>query len=110
MKDMLTQDFINEYGRPDVIITDPPVRYAPGCGGCYPVCRAIVKRIVCVSCNPGHAGKGLTAARCQIQSEGRPAGGYVPAYASCGKRGAIGVEKSGGKSRGLRQLFGNVKA
>ena len=26
MKDMLTQDFINEYGRPDVIITDPLVR------------------------------------------------------------------------------------
>ena len=24
MKDMLTQDFINEHGRPDVIITDPP--------------------------------------------------------------------------------------
>lgn len=24
MKDMLTQEFINEYGRPDVIITDPP--------------------------------------------------------------------------------------
>ncbi len=24
MKDMLTQDFINQHGRPDVIITDPP--------------------------------------------------------------------------------------
>ena len=24
MKDILTQDFINQHGRPDVIITDPP--------------------------------------------------------------------------------------
>ena len=87
MKDMLTQDFINEYGRPDVIITEPPsCGYAPGCGGCYPVCRAETH---CVrKLQSRHAGKGLTTARCQIPGEGRPAGGYVPAYASCGKRGA----------------------
>ena len=24
MKDILTQEFINQHGRPDVIITDPP--------------------------------------------------------------------------------------
>ena len=24
MKDMLTQEFINQHGRPDVIITEPP--------------------------------------------------------------------------------------
>ncbi len=37
MKDMLTQEFHQSaYGRPDVIITDPPTcRNASGCGGCY---------------------------------------------------------------------------
>ena len=34
MKDILTQDFINEHGRPDVIITDPPR------DRCNSVCRA----------------------------------------------------------------------
>ena len=60
--------------------------YAPGCSGCYPVCRAET-HCVC-KLQSRHAGKGLTAARCQIPGEGRPAGGHVPAYASCGKRGA----------------------
>ena len=32
MKDMLTQEFINEHGRPDVIIRPSPRGHAPGCG------------------------------------------------------------------------------
>jgi len=51
MKDMLTQDFINQHGRPDVIITDPPR------AGMHPdvidtIMFAAPDRIVYVSCNP----------------------------------------------------------
>lgn len=51
MKDLLTQDFIAQYGHPDVIITDPPR------AGMHPdVIRTILfaepERIVYVSCNP----------------------------------------------------------
>ena len=87
MKDMLTQDFINEYGRPDVIITDPP-RAGMHQDVVDVILFAEPKRIVYCKLQSRHAGKGLTASRCQIPGEGRPAGGYVPAYASCGKRGA----------------------
>lgn len=58
MKDMLTQDFINEYGRPDVIITDPPR------AGMHPdvidvILFAEPKRIVYVSCNPATQARDL---------------------------------------------------
>lgn len=51
MKDILTQDFINQYGRPDVVITDPPR------AGMHPdvidtIMFAAPERIVYVSCNP----------------------------------------------------------
>ena len=51
MKDILTDDFIAKYGRPDVIITDPPR------AGMHPdvvktILRAAPQRIVYVSCNP----------------------------------------------------------
>ena len=51
MKDILTDDFIAQHGRPDVIITDPPR------AGMHPdvvktILRAAPKRIVYVSCNP----------------------------------------------------------
>jgi 23S rRNA (uracil1939-C5)-methyltransferase len=51
MKDILTQDFINQYGRPDVVITDPPR------AGMHPdvidtILFASPERIVYVSCNP----------------------------------------------------------
>lgn len=51
MKDVLNDEFIKEYGRPDVIITDPPR------GGMHEdVVKKIMelkaKRIVYVSCNP----------------------------------------------------------
>ncbi len=51
MKDILDDEFIQEHGRPDVIITDPPR------AGMHPdvvevIMRAEPKRIVYVSCNP----------------------------------------------------------
>lgn len=51
MKDILTDEFIAQHGRPEVIITDPPR------AGMHPdvvktILRAAPKRIVYVSCNP----------------------------------------------------------
>ena len=58
MKDILTDDFIAEHGRPDVIITDPPR------AGMHPdVVKTILKsapqRIVYVSCNPATQARDL---------------------------------------------------
>ena len=58
MKDILTDDFINEHGRPDVIITDPPR------AGMHPdvvktILRADPERIVYVSCNPATQARDL---------------------------------------------------
>ena len=59
MKDILNHEFINEYGRPDVIITDPPR------AGMHPdvietILFASPKRIVYVSCNPATQARDLT--------------------------------------------------
>ena len=58
MKDILTDDFIAEYGQPDVIITDPPR------AGMHPdvikvIMNARPKRIVYVSCNPSTQARDL---------------------------------------------------
>ena len=58
MKDILTDEFIAEHGRPDVIITDPPR------AGMHPdVIKTILKaqpqRIVYVSCNPATQARDL---------------------------------------------------
>ena len=58
MKDILTDDFIQSHGRPDVIITDPPR------AGMHPdvvktILRAAPKRIVYVSCNPATQARDL---------------------------------------------------
>ena len=58
MKDILTDDFIAEHGRPDVIITDPPR------AGMHPdvvktILRAAPERIVYVSCNPATQARDL---------------------------------------------------
>jgi len=58
MKDILTDDFIAEHGRPDVIITDPPR------AGMHPdvvktILRAAPQRIVYVSCNPATQARDL---------------------------------------------------
>ena len=60
MKDILTDDFISEHGRPDVIITDPPR------AGMHPdvvktILRAAPERIVYVSCNPATQARDLQA-------------------------------------------------
>ena len=58
MKDILTDDFIAEHGRPDVIITDPPR------AGMHPdvvkvIMNSAPKRIVYVSCNPSTQARDL---------------------------------------------------
>ena len=58
MKDILTDEFITEHGRPDVIITDPPR------AGMHPdvvktILRAAPERIVYVSCNPATQARDL---------------------------------------------------
>ena len=58
MKDILTDVFIAEHGRPDVIITDPPR------AGMHPdvvktILNAAPKRIVYVSCNPATQARDL---------------------------------------------------
>ena len=58
MKDMLTQDFINEHGRPDVIITDPP-RAGMHNDVIDVTLFAEPKRIVYVSCNPATQARDL---------------------------------------------------
>ncbi len=58
MKDILTQDFINQYGRPDVIITDPP-RAGMHADVIDTILFARPKRIVYVSCNPATQARDL---------------------------------------------------
>ena len=58
MKDMLTQDFLNKHGKPDVIITDPPR------AGMHPdvvnmLLSISAKKIVYVSCNPATQARDL---------------------------------------------------
>jgi 23S rRNA (uracil1939-C5)-methyltransferase len=58
MKDLLTQDFINQYGRPDVIITDPP-RAGMHQDVIDVLLFAEPERIVYVSCNPATQARDL---------------------------------------------------
>ena len=58
MKDMLTDQFIEEYGRPDVIITDPP-RAGMHEDVINVILNAAPKRIVYVSCNPATQARDL---------------------------------------------------
>ena len=58
MKDILTQEFVSQHGRPDVIITDPPR------AGMHPdvvdvILLAEPERIVYVSCNPATQARDL---------------------------------------------------
>ncbi|MBK5719367.1 23S rRNA (uracil(1939)-C(5))-methyltransferase RlmD [Dysgonomonas sp. Marseille-P4677] len=59
MKDILTQDFINEHGRPDVIITDPP-RAGMHDDVIQSILFAEPQRIVYVSCNPATQARDLS--------------------------------------------------
>ena len=66
MKDILTDDFIAEHGRPDVIITDPPR------AGMHPdvvktILKAAPQRIVYVSCNPATQARDLQLMDCDYR-------------------------------------------
>lgn len=58
MKDILTQDFVNQYGKPDVIITDPP-RAGMHEDVINTILFAAPERIVYVSCNPATQARDL---------------------------------------------------
>lgn len=58
MKDILTRDFIDRYGRPDVIITDPPRAGMHG-DVVSIILFAAPRRIVYVSCNPATQARDL---------------------------------------------------
>ena len=58
MKDILTNDFIAEHGRPDIIITDPP-RAGMHNDVINVILAAEPKRIVYVSCNPATQARDL---------------------------------------------------
>lgn len=59
MKDILTQEFINQHGRPDVIITDPP-RAGMHDDVINTILFAEPLRIVYVSCNPATQARDLS--------------------------------------------------
>ncbi len=59
MKDILNNDFINEHGHPDVIITDPP-RAGMHTNVVDAIIFAAPKRIVYVSCNPATQARDLS--------------------------------------------------
>ena len=58
MKDILTDNFIQEHGQPDVIITDPP-RAGMHADVVKVILNAAPKRIVYVSCNPATQARDL---------------------------------------------------
>lgn len=58
MKDILTEEFIGQHGRPDIIITDPP-RAGMHQDVINVILSAAPKRIVYVSCNPATQARDL---------------------------------------------------
>ena len=58
MKDILTEDFVREHGRPDIIITDPP-RAGMHADVVKVILEAAPARIVYVSCNPATQARDL---------------------------------------------------
>lgn len=58
MKDILTDDFIDEHGKPDIIITDPP-RAGMHQDVVDTILRTGTERIVYVSCNPATQARDL---------------------------------------------------
>jgi 23S rRNA (uracil1939-C5)-methyltransferase len=58
MKDLLTADFVETHGRPDVLVTDPP-RAGMHDDVIKTILRAAPRRIVYVSCNPASQARDL---------------------------------------------------
>lgn len=59
MKDILTETFVKQHGRPDVIITDPP-RAGMHTDVINVILKAAPRRIVYVSCNPATQARDLS--------------------------------------------------
>ena len=68
MKDILTQEFINKHGKPDVIITDPP-RAGMHDDVINSILFASPSRIVYVSCNPATQARDLSLLDVQYKVE-----------------------------------------
>ena len=66
MKDVLTRDFIERHGRPDVIITDPP-RAGMHANAIEAILFAGAKRVIYVSCNPATQARDLQALDCKYR-------------------------------------------
>jgi 23S rRNA (uracil1939-C5)-methyltransferase len=66
MKDILTESFVEEYGRPDVIITDPP-RAGMHEDVVNVILNAAPRRIVYVSCNPATQARDLALLDCKYR-------------------------------------------
>jgi 23S rRNA (uracil1939-C5)-methyltransferase len=66
MKDVLTRDFIDAHGRPDVIITDPP-RAGMHTDVIDTILFAAPERIVYVSCNPATQARDLALLDCDYK-------------------------------------------
>lgn len=66
MKDILNREFIEQYGRPDVIITDPP-RAGMHQDVIDTILFAAPKRIVYVSCNPATQARDLQLLDCDYE-------------------------------------------
>ncbi len=58
MKDVLTDEFLERHGRPDVMIVDPP-RAGMHADVVATILRAAPRRIVYVSCNPATQARDL---------------------------------------------------
>ena len=58
MKDVLTQEFINIHGKPDVIITDPPRAGMHG-DVVARILEVAADKVVYVSCNPATQARDL---------------------------------------------------
>lgn len=68
MKDVLTNDFVNKHGHPDVIIVDPP-RAGMHQDVIDVILNAEPKRIVYVSCNPATQARDLALLDCKYNVE-----------------------------------------
>lgn len=69
MKDILTEEFIGRYGRPDVIITDPP-RAGMHKDVVNTILMAEPQKIVYVSCNPATQARDLNLLDVKYKVEG----------------------------------------
>jgi len=58
IKDLLTDSFLSQHGRPDIVITDPP-RVGMHEDVCKMLLQALPQRIVYVSCNPATQARDL---------------------------------------------------